>query len=137
MRLRAPFHAALVWGLTGLLWSTARIAAQQEYVIVKPGAKEYHRPGCPLIRSARDVVAMTRAQAEGKRLKPHAGCDPSKTGERPQPPVFVYVAAGDTHYPRESCAKLGNPRQKVSLDAAGRKHWPCPVCKPPIRKRPA
>jgi hypothetical protein len=127
-------------------------AAQGELVIVKEGTKQYHRPGCPVIRDGRDVMAMTRAQAESRGYKAHPACDPfnpaattppaATPGSSPAPrdkpaaPVFVYVSPNDNTYHRESCRKLGTERRKVTLEqAATTRHWPCPVCKPPIRKK--
>ena len=122
-----------------------------EYVLVKPGSPEYHRPGCDVVRDPKDVVAMTRAEAESRGLKPHAACDPAKVSlaksdpakptstKRAAPKVqYVFVEPADQRYHRETCPKLGKPRQRITLDAAAaKKYWPCPVCKPPIRKRAA
>lgn len=110
-----------------------------EYVLVKKGSNEYHRPGCEGVRDTSNVVAMTRGDAESRGMKPHAACDPSKAqGDKSAAKTpDVFVAPGDKRYHRESCAKLGKPRQRLALDEAGRKYWPCPVCKPPIRKRGA
>ena len=123
-------------GLAVLLFGAA-VGAQVEYVIVRPGGKEYHKPGCELIRDAKNVVAMKRAEAENRGLKPHAACASSKIDTSPQPPpkpVFVFVDDG-RYYHREKCAKLGKDPKRVQLDAAAKKYWPCPTCKPPIRPR--
>jgi hypothetical protein len=109
-----------------------------EYVLVKPGSKEYHRPGCEVVRDARNVVAMTRAEAETRGLKPHAACDPSKAKNDKPAVQYVFVEPGDKRYHRETCSKLGKTRERVTLDeAVKRKYWPCPACKPPVRKRAA
>lgn len=111
---------------------------QPEYVIVKPGTPEYHRPGCDLVRNAKDVVAMTRAEAEARGLKPHPACDPANAGreqKKKAAPVYVFVREGGTHYHREHCEKAGSAPKKMRLEDAAKKYWPCPVCKPPIRKR--
>lgn len=135
-----------------LIVLTARALAQSELVIVKEGTTEYHRPGCSVIRDGRGVIAMTRAQAESRGYKAHASCDPANPASPPQTepepgpsgtpraraaaPVFVYVAPGDNKYHRETCRKLTAERRKVTVEeAATSKHWPCPVCKPPIRKK--
>lgn len=117
---------------------------QVELVIVREGEKEYHRPGCALVRDGKGVVAMSRGEAEGKRLKPHADCDPSNPrnaqspagGEsgRPAPPINVFVDGG-TYYHREKCTKIKGEPRRIALDEAAKKHWPCRVCKPPIRAR--
>jgi len=115
--------------------------ASTEYVLVKPGSKEYHRPGCDVVRDAKDVVAMTRAEAESRGLKPHAACDPAKapSAKSGAPAVqYVFVELGDKRYHRATCPKLGKSHERITLAAAAeKKYWPCPVCKPPIRKRAA
>jgi hypothetical protein len=109
-----------------------------EYVLVKQGSKEYHRPGCEVVRDTTNVVAMTRGEAESRGLKPHAACDPSQAKSRAAAAQYVFVAPGDKRYHRETCAKLGKTRERITLDAAAaKKYWPCPVCKPPVRKRAA
>ena len=131
----------------GVLLALAPVLAQSELVIVKKGSAEYHRAGCDIVKDGVGVLAMTRAQAESRDLKAHAACDPANvqassspatasTSGRPDPVVFVYVDKAAKHYHREKCARLGNEQKKIALDAGARKYWPCPVCKPPIRKRP-
>jgi hypothetical protein len=102
---------------------------------------------------------MTRAQADARGLKPHADCDPaqvkaepsaageprgagSRTVGRSVTPVFVFVAAAKEPsvergklYHRDNCTTLGKERRKLSVDDAAKQYWPCPKCKPPIRKR--
>jgi len=39
------------------------------------------------------------------------------------------------YYHKKDCETLGKDAKKVELEQAGRKYWPCPDCKPPIRKR--
>jgi hypothetical protein len=119
------------------------LLAQSELVIVKQGTSEYHRPGCDTIRDGAGVMAMTRAQAEARKLTSHAACDPANApkdppGDTAKKPaiVHVYVDDGGKHYHKEKCARLGKNPKKITVDAAAKKHWPCPVCKPPIRKRP-
>ena len=113
----------------------------QDLVLHKDGTRVYHRPWCPQVRETRDVLAMSRAQADGRGLKPHADCDRDPPSQQPDPsapaaPVFVYVAgAKPTQYHREGCKRLGRDRKKLSLEEAGRQYWPCTLCKPPIRKR--
>lgn len=116
--------------------------AQSELVIVREGSKEYHRPACDAIKGAKDVLALTRAQATARGLTAHEACDPSKmpppgSGEKdeklaPDPEVFV---DGSRYYHKKDCSRLGKDAKKMKLDDAGRKFWPCPSCKPPIRRR--
>ena len=121
----------------------APLRAQSELVIVQKGASDYHRPGCEVVRDGVGVLAMTRAQAESRKLKAHAACDPAKapgasekTASGKPAEELVYVDAQAKHYHREKCKRLGRDPKKMALEAAALKHWPCPVCKPPIRKRP-
>lgn len=115
-------------------------AAQSELVISRAGSKEYHRPACEAIKDAKDVLAMTRAQATARGLTAHEACDPArspapddpKVKPAPDPAVFV---DGTRYYHKKDCARLGKDPKKMELDDAGRKFWPCPTCKPPIRRR--
>lgn len=117
----------------------APAGAAQDLVLNKEGTPLYHRPWCDVVRDGRGVLALSRAQAHGRGLKPHADCDrepprDAPAADKPATPVFVFTDAGK-HYHRERCAKLGRNPRKVALTEAGRKLWPCPACKPPIRKR--
>ena len=122
-----------------LLTATASPAARQALVIVREGAPHYHRPGCPLVREAKDVLAMTRAQAEARGLKSHPDCDPAVDPEAgrggPPPNPEVFVGPGGKYYLRETCRRLEKPSRRVRLNEAARKHFPCRTCKPPIRPR--
>lgn len=127
--------------------STVVRSLQPELVIVIESTKQYHRPSCPLVRKApKDIIAMNVGQAASRGYKAHPACDPSNPASRAasapgstsperQPPVYVYTAAGDNRYHRETCARLPKERKKMRLEDAGKKLWPCPTCRPPIRKR--
>jgi hypothetical protein len=118
-------------------------AVQSELVIYKERSQLYHRPGCEVIRDGTGVLALTRAQAEARGYKPHPDCDPEqrkpdapgdKAAARPQ---TVYVD-GTKYYHRKECKRLEAKPKAVraeSLDAAGKAYWPCPDCRPPVRKR--
>lgn len=111
---------------------------QTQYVLVKPGQKVYHQPSCEQVASAKNVVAMTRSQAEARGLTQDPACDPAThpPGEKKKAPVvYVYVQPGGKYYHREHCDKAGPSPKRLTLDEAAKKYWPCPVCKPPIRKR--
>jgi hypothetical protein len=113
------------------------------------GPSQYHRAACPVVRDGKDVLAMTRAQAEARGAKAHPECEnlpaappdgragappgtpPEDKGPAPDTPVFVDAGK---HYHRQGCAKLGKEPRKVLLKDAGPR-WPCPVCRPPVRKR--
>lgn len=126
---------AAAWILTVL--SSVPVTAQSELVIAKEGSGEYHRPDCSVVRDGKGVIALSRAQAESRGLKPHAACDPATaTASKPAEPVTVFVDRG-RYYHRESCKRLAKDSRKIQLDEVARKYWPCPACKPPIRRRPA
>jgi len=111
---------------------------QTEYVLVKPGQKVYHQPFCEQVAHAKNVVAMTRTQAESRGLKQDPACDPAthSAGEKTKSaPVYVYVQPGGKYYHREHCKNAGASPKRLSLEEAAKTYWPCPVCKPPIRKR--
>lgn len=90
----------------------------------------------------KDVVAMTRAQAESRGHTPHPDCDPSNP-ERPaapeaaprQPTVYL---DGSRYYHRKTCSRLKGVKdvKAAPLETAGKEQWPCPDCKPPVRQRP-
>lgn len=135
--------------IAALLSLTVEATAQPPLVLVTEKTKQYHRPSCPAVRGGKDVIAMTAAQAEARKFTSHPGCDPATGSDSPEEPateggasgegrsaVFVYTAPGDKRYHREDCAKLPAKREKMLLEEAGKKWWPCSVCRPPIRKRP-
>ena len=125
------------FGFTTIAFVPAGVA-QSELVITKEGTREYHWPGCNEIKDSKKVLALTRAQAAARGLKPHEECDPANAadGKPPQPeaPTMVYTDSS-RYYHKKDCKKLGKDAKKVELEQAGRKYWPCPECKPPIRKR--
>jgi hypothetical protein len=117
--------------------------AQPELVIHKEGTALYHRADCAEIRNGKNVMALTRAQAEARGLKSHPACDPSrvdpdiaasaKSGEA-LPVLFVRVD-DSKYYHRDTCPALQKDSKRVELESAGRTHWPCPKCRPPVRKK--
>jgi hypothetical protein len=120
-----------------LLTAAGALAPQGEMVLQKEGDKQYHRPGCPVVREPKGVLALSRAQAESRGLVPHDGCDPSKAspdGKAAEEPVFVFLD-DSKYYHREDCKKMKGKPRRESLEIGAKKRWPCPVCKPPIRKR--
>ena len=126
--------------------ASAAVHSQSELVIHKDGTRQYHRPGCDLIKSGQGVMALTRAQAESRGYKPHPDCDPAlrkpdAPAGRGEPAVTPTVYVNDTnHYHRKDCRRLeSNPKavRAQSLEVAGKSQWPCPDCRPPVRKRSA
>jgi hypothetical protein len=124
-----------------LLTIIAAAPQQSEVVIVKQSTGEYHRATCADVNDGKGVLAMTRAQAEARGFKAHGACvnaPPPSSEVESKPPkpaaVYVFTDAGK-YYHRAGCAKLGPSPKRVLLDDAGKKLWPCPVCRPPIRKK--
>jgi len=122
-------------------------SVQPELVIHKEGTTLYHRPACEAVRDGKGVLALTRGQAEARGLKPHAACDPATIGKngtegrpsggpRDETPTFVQVDESK-YYHRSTCSKLQKDSKRVELESAGKTHWPCPRCRPPVRKRSA
>ncbi|HEX6974898.1 MAG TPA: hypothetical protein VF147_10880 [Vicinamibacterales bacterium] len=140
-------HRRALLALVFLLVAACPLGAQGELVIVKDGV--YHRPACPVIRDATDVLAMNVGQAEARGFKSHPDCDPNvaKPGEPSRnpggkpaksSPIYVFVEPNGKLYHKETCRKLGPSPTKVELTATvAKKYWPCGVCKPPILPRPA
>ncbi|MGB2713651.1 MAG: hypothetical protein WBC51_05695 [Vicinamibacterales bacterium] len=134
--------------IASALWLTIALptlASAQTLVIHKEGTREYHRAWCPAIRDGKGVMALTLGQANARGLKPHAECDkepPTAAGTtgdgallgKPSGPVFVFVD-GTKYYHREDCAKRSGSMKREALDAAAKTHWPCPACRPPVRKK--
>ena len=138
---RLVTRLALILAMTAT--TAAAPAAQSELVLTKPGSKEYHRPHCHVVKDGKNVTALTRAKAMAAGLTAHAVCDPAQAGPPPESsasapaaPVYVYTD-GSRYYHKKDCAKLGKDPdpKKTDLEEAGKKLWPCPTCKPPIRKR--
>jgi hypothetical protein len=109
-------------------------------VVVIPNDRQYHQPSCPLVAKAgRNVKVMKLAEAERRGLKPH-DCDALANGGQPSAAdanaVIVYVQPDDNKYHKAGCPRLKGTPTRLTLAEAGKKYWPCPVCKPPIRKNP-
>jgi hypothetical protein len=142
-----PCHPALVLAmcslLAGLLVPDAAHAqlttSGSALVVVIPGGKQYHQPGCPLVRQAGSrVQVMKQAEAERRGLRAHDCRDPG-TVERDAAAAAnagtVFVQAKDKQYHTSGCKRLKPGATATTLDKAAQDHWPCPVCKPPIRQR--
>jgi hypothetical protein len=143
--LRLRIAALVVLSLAVIL---PTLSAQSEMVIVKERTEYYHRPTCAIVRDGRNVLVMSRAQAEARGYKSDPDCDPSNRAASapattplgreqrvaPPPPAFVYVDGGK-YYHRQDCRNLGTVKKKTLLEEAGRKYWPCPTCRPPVRKK--
>jgi hypothetical protein len=111
-------------------------------VVEIPSDNLYHQPGCPLVAKAGSKVKVMRlGEANRRGMKAHdcqgaAQGDDGRSRAAAANAVPVYVQEGDRRYHLETCERLGKTPQKQPLDKAGRTHFPCPVCKPPVRQRP-
>lgn len=124
------------------------LLSQGELVIYKAGTNLYHRPGCPVLRDGEGLLALTRGQAEARGYKPHPDCDPSQQaaatarggapGAASKPASITVYVDGSKYYHRKDCSKLAAGKRAVeaqSLETAGKTYWPCPTCKPPVRRK--
>lgn len=138
--MRRPRCRVLAILLTAGLALPAPLDGQSELVIIKTGAKEkvYHQAGCPSLEGVKDVLALSRAQAGARGLEQHDLCDPAKAKPGGTPgkdePITVFVDSSKYYHEKE-CPKLEKDAKKAELEEAGKKLWPCPACRPPIRKR--
>ena len=105
-------------------------------VVIVKGDATFHQPGCVLVAKAgSNVTVAKRGEASRRGLKPH-DCGPEAGGPTADPnAVKVATQPKDNKYHRTTCGKLGATRTTLTLEEAGQKLWPCPVCKPPIRQR--
>ena len=136
---RATFAAVLIGAsiISGLA-RPVRAQNPSDLVVSIPGDKEFHQPGCPLVAKAGSSVrVMNRSEAIRRKLTPHAACGVATgSGIAVDPNAAkVFTQPNDNKYHTATCPKLGAERTSITLDEAGRKWWPCPVCKPPVRQR--
>ena len=108
-------------------------------VVVIPGSKQFHQPGCPVVRRAgSNVQVMKQAEAERRGLTPHDCSDPG-TPQRDAAAAAnagtVFIQPNDKQYHREHCKRLKAQATPTTVDKAAQDHWPCPACKPPVRQR--
>ena len=126
---------AVLFGM--LIFVAVPLATQSasDLVVVVTGTKQFHQPTCPLVAKAGShVKIMKRSEAVRKGFTAH-DCS-SMPGAYVDPnTVKVYTQPNDNKYHLASCQKLGPTRTAVTLEEAGKKYWPCPVCHPPIRQR--
>ena len=133
--MRARVWWLLVIGV--LTWAPAAAQDAGSLVVIIAGDRSFHQPGCVLVAKAgSNVTVAKRADVVRRGLKPH-DCGPDAAGGPVADPNAVKVTTqpGDNKYHRAVCAKLGATRSTLTLEEAGRKLWPCPVCRPPIRQR--
>ena len=145
MLRHVPVVLAVCTVLSGALVARAAEAGGQlttsgsALVVAIPGGKQYHQPGCPLVRNAGSKVqVMKQSEAERRGLTAHDCSDPG-TAERDAAAAVnatpVYVQPNDKQYHTSGCKRLKPDATATRVEKAAQDHWPCPVCKPPIRKR--
>jgi len=123
--------------LAGSVAARAQTSPAGDLVVMIVGSKQYHQPTCPLVaRAGSQVRVMKLVEAKRRGLTAHdcpnapasaAAGDPNK--------ITVFSQPSDNKYHTATCPKLGRNRTSMTLEEAGKKLWPCPVCKPPIRQR--
>lgn len=132
VRVWVLLSAALLIATTGVSQDASSM------VVIIAGDKTFHQPGCALVVKAGSKVTVSkRGEATRRGLTAHdCGLDASGGSTGDPNAEKVATQPGDNKYHRLSCAKLGTTRSTLTVGEAGRKLWPCPVCKPPIRKPP-
>ena len=124
--------------LIGVLVAASAAAQDtRSLVVIIAGDQTFHQPGCVLVAKAgAKVIVAKRGEAIRRGLKPH-DCGPDALAGPIGDPNTVKVTTQprDNKYHRATCTALGPTRSTLALEEAGRKFWPCPVCKPPIRQR--
>jgi hypothetical protein len=108
-------------------------------VVIVPGEKRFHQPGCPLVRKAGSKVqVMKQGEAERRGLHPHECSDPGmaqRDAAAAANTSTVYVQSQDKQYHQSGCKRLKAGATAITVEKAAQDHWPCPACKPPIRQR--
>lgn len=118
--------------------AAAQASSSAALVVDVPADALYHEPGCPLVRRA-GASAKVLKESDAIRLgmKPHACTEMDPAEAEPDPNAQpVVVQPGDNKYHKAGCRTLRAKTSTMPLADAGRSHWPCNVCKPPIRKPP-
>jgi hypothetical protein len=142
MLRRAPVVLVICVVLGGVRvpCATAQLTSSgSALVVVVPGEKRFHQPGCPLVRKAGSKVqVMKQGEAERRGLESHDCSDPG-VAQRDAAAAAnistVYVQTQDKQYHQSGCKRLKAGATAITVEKAAQDHWPCPVCKPPIRQR--
>lgn len=141
MRPRTALVAAALLPLVSPPAFGGQSTSPSALVVDIPADSLAHQPGCSLVRKAGSAVKVMKASEAARRgLKPHdcdtaSAVDEAAAAAAETNAAAVYVQKNDKRYHKAGCAKLGDAATTMALDAAGQKYWPCPVCKPPVRKR--
>lgn len=110
------------------------------------GSREYHAPGCALVRDNGTAKLLPFGDAEAKGIRPHPDCHtppertPSVADGATTPAGRVGAGTAATtywldvktrRYHRPGCGLIGLPRVQVTLARAiEQKYLPCRSCKP-------
>ncbi len=141
MRRSAPVVLAICLVLGTLVSrATAQLTTSgSALVVVIPGEKRFHQPGCPLVRKAGSKVqVMKQGEAERRGLESHDCSDPGvaqRDAAASANASTVYVQPKDKQYHQTGCKRLKSGATAITVEKAAQDHWPCPACKPPIRQR--
>ncbi len=123
--------------LAGSVATLAQTSPASDLVVVIVGSKQYHQPSCPLVaRAGSQVRVMKLVEAKRRGFTAHDCPSPPASAVAGDPnKIRVFSQPNDNKYHTATCPKLGSNRTSMTLEEAGKKLWPCPVCKPPIRQR--
>ena len=115
----------------------AQTSPATDLVVMIVGSKQYHQPSCPLVaRAGSQVRVMKLVEAKRRGLTAHDCPSTPASAAAPDPnKIRVFSQPNDNKYHTATCPKLGSNRTSMTLEEAGKRLWPCPVCKPPIRQR--
>ena len=141
MRSRIALVAAALLLVVVLPLSGGQSTSGSALVVDIQADSLYHQPSCSLVRKAGSAVkVMKQSEATRRGLKPHdcdtaSAADEAASAAAAANTATVYVQKDDKRYHKAGCARLRDAATPMAVDAAGQKYWPCPVCKPPVRKR--
>jgi hypothetical protein len=144
--------ALVAWGLSDR-WPVQAKGQRPTFVVMIDGSREYHAPGCALVRDNDTSKLLPLGDAEAKGIRPHAECHtppkrtPAGAGgattatarERAGTAATTYWLDVKTRrYHRAGCGLIGLPRVQVTLARAiEQKYLPCRSCKPETAPAPA
>jgi len=131
--------AASISGAVRIAEGAQGTATGSALVVVIPGDNRFHQPACPLVRKAGSKVqVMKQSEAERRGLKAHDCGDPEAVqhdAAAATNATAVYIQANDKQYHKAGCTRLRPGATTTTVEKAATDHWPCPVCKPPIRQK--
>ena len=131
--------AVAAFPLAAIAQDAGGAASGSALVVVIPGDKRFHQPGCALVRKAgSNVRAMKQAEAERRGLTAHDCGDPGAVARDAAAATNaskVLVQGNDKRYHTAGCKQLTAAATETTVEKAAKDHWPCPVCKPPVRQR--